>query len=1092
MQKFKLLLLLATTTILQAGNAQNLVPNGDMESYTVCPDDNYYYVDLATGWDFLGGHGGSSDYFHQCGSMQHDWTNFAHDGVVTPHGGNAYIGMITHSDFDQREYAMTQLSSPLVAGQEYEVTFWAYNANGDYSSDLYCNNIGIYLQQGMPSVSGCGMCVGVYNVTPQVNHTGIIVSQWTEVTCTIIAQGGEDWIVLGNFFNNAATATTPNGALSMAPPPMTAYTYIDDVVIQPITGSSTIDAGVDQTICNGGSATLNATTNLSGTITWEAIGGGFGPVTGNPVNVSPTVTTSYVVTIAGNCSNHTDTVEVVVSAPEDPSFMYPQNSYCLNETDPLPVITGVAGGTFSIDNGGVIDPNTGEVDLSATGIGSYTITYTTGGPCPGTTTFSFTIPAGADATILPAGPYCEGDAAVNLAAANGGGNWSGTGITNTTNGTFDPAVSGAGTFTITYTIPGGCGGTDTEDIEVIASDDASFSYAQGSYCLTDADPLPTITGISGGTFSIDNGGTIDPATGEVNISASGAGAFEVTYTIGGACPSSATFNLILTNGADATITQVGPYCEGDAVVNLSAANQGGIWAGNGITDVNAGTFDPSVAGTGNHTVDYVISGSCGDADAITIVVLATDDATFNYPQTGYCLTDPDPSPTVSGTTGGTFSINNGGVINSSTGEVDIAASGIGTFQITYTTNGTCPASETFVINLSNGADATISAAGPFCEGEGPVNLTGASGGGVWSGTGITDINAGTFDPSVAGAGSHQVTYVISGNCGDSNIATIIVNGSDDATISYSPTTYCTSDANPIAIIAGTQGGTFTIDNGGVIDPNTGEVDMSNTSTGTYVISYVTTGPCPDSTAVSIEINESADATLDPAGPFCEYDDEELLMAAQTGGTWSGIGVDPTTGEFDPEIAGPGIHQVVYTIGGACGDSDTISIEVNPAPNVYLGEDTLICDGCEILLDAGAGYSSYEWQDQNSGSTYLASEAGVYSVNVTDANGCTATDEIVLIYECMATLFAPNVFTPNSDGKNEVFYVVSQNVSEYSLLIFNRWGQLLFESNDVAVGWDGTVEGGTPVPDGVYVYVVKYKECDKTATKSKTGHVTVLR
>ena len=91
----------------------------------------------------------------------------------------------------------------------------------------------------------------------------------------------------------------------------------------------------------------------------------------------------------------------------------------------------------------------------------------------------------------------------------------GTGITNGTTGTFDPATAGPGSHVITYSLT--CGSNDTETIVVNPLDDASFSYPQGTYCTTDTDPTPTITGLGGGTFSIDNGGTINAGSGVIDL-----------------------------------------------------------------------------------------------------------------------------------------------------------------------------------------------------------------------------------------------------------------------------------------------------------------------------------------------------------------------------------------------------------------------------------------------------------------------------------------------------------------------------------------------------------------------------------------------
>ncbi len=354
----------------------------------------------------------------------------------------------------------------------------------------------------------------------------------------------------------------------------------------------------------------------------------------------------------------------------------------LNAVDP--------GGTWS--GTGITDVNNGTFDPGTAGIGTHVITYIIPGTCGDTGTVSIAVNTNFDATISPAGPFCENDGSLNLTAVDGGGTWSGTGITDGTNGTFDPATAGIGSHTITYTIPGNCGDVQTETIQVIATPDASISAA-GPFCASDgALNLTAVDG--GGTWSgtgITDGtnGTFDPAT-------AGSGSHVITYsvTVGG-CSDVQTTTIVVNPDMDATITATGPYCTADNPLNLTATDQGGVWAGTGIVDVNNGTFDPANAGVGNHTVIYTISGACGDADTVNIDVLQS-------------------------------------------------------------------------------ADATITAAGPFCDNDPATNLNGAEPGGTWSGTGIIDANNGTFDPVTAGLGTHTVTYTIPGTCGDQQSINIVV------------------------------------------------------------------------------------------------------------------------------------------------------------------------------------------------------------------------------------------------------------------------------------------------------------------------------
>lgn len=440
--------------------------------------------------------------------------------------------------------------------------------------------------------------------------------------------------------------------------------------------------------------------------------------------------------------------------------------YC--PSDPALNLTAVdAGGVWS--GPGITDANAGTFDPSVAGAGTHTITYTISGACGDAQTTTIFINSSFDATITAqSGTICTNDVGINLAAASGGGTWSGTGITDANAGTFDPAVAGVGTHTITYTIPGGCGDVDTETFTVTQSADATITTAVTNYCLADA-PFNMTSTQTGGTWSGTgitdaNAGTFDPNT-------AGIGSHTVTYTITGTCGDSQTLTIDVANNFDATITPAGPFCSGDASTTMSAVDGGGTWSGTGITDANAGTFDPATAGAGTHTVTYSIPGNCGDTQTTTVTVTNSADATISGAGP-YCLDEASVSlSAVDG--GGTWS--GTGITDANAGTFDPATAGVGTHTVTYTIGGSCGDVATIGIAVLANADATITPlSGPVCEIDAPFNLTAATAGGSWSGTGITNANAGTFDPGIAGVGVHTITYTVADPCGDQQTIEITV------------------------------------------------------------------------------------------------------------------------------------------------------------------------------------------------------------------------------------------------------------------------------------------------------------------------------
>ncbi|MBL4862654.1 MAG: gliding motility-associated C-terminal domain-containing protein, partial [Crocinitomicaceae bacterium] len=364
----------------------------------------------------------------------------------------------------------------------------------------------------------------------------------------------------------------------------------------------------------------------------------------------------------------------------------------------------------------------------------------------------------------------------------------------------------------------------------------------------------TWTSSGDGTFDNINSLTATYTPGAADLALSTATLTITTDDPAGICTAeSDNIQLTISSNLDATITAIAPLCENAGTVNLVAVDGGGTWSGNGITDANLGIFDPTIAGTGTWNISYTIAATCGDNDVTTITVNPQDDASFNYIQSTICLSDPNPIPTIGGTPGGIFTIDHSGVINANTGEIDIAASGTGNFTVTYSTTGICPDISTAAITISTLSNPTITTVGPICENSGSILLTAANTGGVWSGTGVTDANLGTFDPVIAGPGNWTITYTISGTCGDTANAIILVNGVDTALYNFEESTYCFPSVDPTPVISGTPGGVFTITSPGVINDTTGTINLEASGMGIYTITYSTTNSCPDTSNTTIVI-----------------------------------------------------------------------------------------------------------------------------------------------------------------------------------------------------------------------------------------------
>lgn len=165
--------------------------------------------------------------------------------------------------------------------------------------------------------------------------------------------------------------------------------------------------------------------------------------------------------------------------------------------------------------------------------------------------------------------------------------------------------------------------------------------------------------------------------------------------------------------------------------------------------------------------------------------------------------------------------------------------------------------------------------------------------------------------------------------------------------------------------------------------------------------------------------------------------------------------------------------VVVTDRG-CVATDTLIITLDTLTTINVMNDTTLCPGEELTIDATAFGVSFQWSTGEISPSITVLDTGTYIVAVTNSIGCIRSDTINVRYRCDTKIFMPTAFTPNGDGLNDVFKPVVQSVDEgiYSFQIFNRWGQLVFETNDPEVGWDGQ-QFGREVDEGIYTYVVRF-------------------
>ncbi|MBP9740271.1 MAG: gliding motility-associated C-terminal domain-containing protein [Chitinophagaceae bacterium] len=1094
--------------------------------------------------------------------------------------------------------------SGMIVGTNYQVI--ASNGSCSSSASIDFSNAAMLPTPPTPTISSVAPTCSAAGSSTVSNYNAAYTYTFTPAGPTVGTGGVISGMVVGTSYTVIANNGSCNSSVSAA---------FNNAAILPspaVTASSA-------SICENGVITLTPTTGG----TWISNNTSVATVTaGGTVTIVGNGTVDFTFTATNTCT--ATTPSVLVNANDDATFSYSSNTHCLTGTDPVATTSGTSGGTFTITAPGVINATTGEIDLSASGLGTFTVYYntaSTGSPCPAIDSTIINITSAPSANFsYNVAQACQ-DATTPILSFGAGASAgvfssSPSGLTlNTSNGAINLSTSTPGVYTVYNTIAasGGCAAAlDSTTIEILQIDDATFNYTTGgTYCLTGVDPLATVTGTTGGTFTITAPGVINTTTGEIDLSASGIGTFTVYYNTpsSNACPQVDSTTVNITDAPTAGFSyNVAQSCQ-DAI-NPVLTMDGGATIGNyssspsGLTlNTTTGAITLSTSTSGVYTVYNTVAAAGGCAqviDSTTIEVLQIDDATFNYTTGGtYCLTGTDPVATVSGTTGGTFTITAPGAINATTGEIDLDASGLGTFTVYYNTpsSNACPQVDSTTINIVNAPGASFTYSTPFCEGSSnPLpTFVGNNFAGIFSssynGTDsviFVSTSTGEINLSSTVAGTYMIynNLAASGGCAsalDSFMITInpIITTPQSAAICQGDSillggTYQTNAGvyndvltgslgcdsivettltiNPIittpqsaAICQGDSillGGTYQTIAGVYTDVLTGSLGCDSIIETTLTINPIITtqlnaaicqgdsillggayqtiaGVYTDVLTGSLGCDSIIETTLtiypllsiapNAVAPIC-YGDNLTLTATSSGNgtiTWysdaAGTTVIGTGSPFNAtsQVSTIGNYTFYVREEGTC-SSALVSVNV-VVGGVFASIGATPTSGfmpLNVIFTNNSSTGStvnYTWtfgdgtaNSNQSAPNHTYTSIGNYTAVLIVTDGvCFDTATVIIEVIGQSSILIPNVFTPNSDGSNDVFTVAGTNLESVEGVIFNRWGQQLFSWDRVKGYWDGRTLAGEECPDGTYFYIIKAKGNDG-AEYVKNGAFSLIR
>jgi|GEM_PF-6828338 len=351
------------------------------------------------------------------------------------------------------------------------------------------------------------------------------------------------------------------------------------------------------------------------------------------------------------------------------------------------------------------------------------------------------------------------------------------------------------------------------------------------------------------------------------------------------------------------------------------------------------------------------------------------------------------------------------------------------------------------------------------------------------------------------------TYTITGidinGCSNTTQVTVVV---EDPTITVNDAIVCAGDPNDIETLTASGASTYEWSPATGLSATTGaSVQANPTVTTIYTVIGTTLSGCKDTVQSTVTVVPAFTVTVN-SDSICAGQSTLLTANGATTYTWSPpIGLNATTGV--EVIASPSSTQT-YTVTGTtngCSEMALAVVTVIPVPNatIYATPNPVSSSDPVVTFSTPNTEGPLSWYHNN----LLISQLNQFTMNlpetpgnfvvqlvVTNILGCPDTSKITVVIQEDIIFYVPNSFTPNGDPFNNGFYpVITSGVDEasYELLIYDRWGELVFETNTTTDGWDGTYKGKSS-QDGTYTWTIKFKSKYTDEVFEHVGHVVLLK
>jgi gliding motility-associated-like protein len=587
-----------------------------------------------------------------------------------------------------------------------------------------------------------------------------------------------------------------------------------------------------------------------------------------------------------------------------------------------------------------------------------------------------------------------------------------------------------------------------------------------------ADSTINLSATGGGTYSWSTGAT----TSSINVTPNATTNYTLQVVGVNGCKKDTSVLVTVNPRPTVTLSGNTNLCPGDSTI-LTATGGGTYAWSTGATTSSIKVFP---AATITYSVD-VTNGGCKKDTTITVTVATRPTAHINHDTTvcaGAVLT-----LTASGGTSYNWST------GATTSQITVTMTTTKTYTVAVS-NGGCPADTNVKITVNPTPTVTITGTPVICAGQ--KDTLKATGGGTyaWS-TGAT-----TSSIIVTPATNTTFTLGVSnGTCTKDTSFSVTVNPSPTVTIS-GDTSICVGDSTTLTA---TGGGSYLWSNGATT--NIIKIKPGTDSTLTVT---VTLSGCSTASSKRVIVSPKPVPTVGPTRTTCQGAPVDLSASGGTTYTWS-----PAAGLNSTTVANPiatptaTTEYTVVVANGGCTAIDSEQVVVNPViPITASASPPIITSGSSSTLDV-TPLGSILWTPSSTLSCSTCQQPAAsptvttwYYVFVTEPDGCIEKDSVlVTVKEKCGNVFVPTAFSPNSSTVANQKLTVMCNpacVTGFDFKIYDRWGNIVFETNDPSNGWDGSYNG-KPMNSATYVYYLNYLDVSNNMNGvSLKGNITLVR